>query len=340
MAAKITELRSRAIETARHPRTRKIAIWLVAIVAAFGIIAGLVAPPLLRGKLASELSTKLHRQVSIEQIRINPFAMSVTVRGFLMKERQGSATAFSFDELYANLELASLFRWGPVLKEIRLVKPYVNVVRNEDRTYNFTDLIDEFTKGPPGPKGPPAPTPRFALNNIQVLDGKIDFDDRPEQTKHAITSIKIGVPFISSIPSQVEIKVQPAFYALVNGAPFQIDGETKPFKESRDSTIHLDIDKLQIPKYVEYSPVDLNFKSNASITYCYWLKRPCAGESSRRSRWASRCTMPTVPATASWTPATAGNRIESSPPITAGTSPPAATSAVFARTAARVATRS
>ena len=260
MAAKITELRSRAIETARQPRTRKIAIWLVAIVAAFGIIAGLVAPPLLRGKLASELSTKLHRQVSIEQIRINPFAMSVTVRGFLMKERQGSATVFSFDELYANLELASLFRWGPVFKEIRLVKPYVNVVRNEDRTYNFTDLIDEFTKGPPEPKGPPAPTPRFALNNIQVLDGKIDFDDRPEQTKHAITSIKIGVPFISSIPSQVEIKVQPAFYALVNGSPFQIDGETKPFKESRDSTIHLDIDKLQIPKYVEYSPVDLNFK--------------------------------------------------------------------------------
>ncbi|HEX2261474.1 MAG TPA: DUF748 domain-containing protein, partial [Candidatus Binatia bacterium] len=30
--------------------------------------------------------------------------------------------------------------------------------------------------------------------------------------------------------------------------------------DSRDSTIHLDIDKLQIPKYVEYSPVELNFK--------------------------------------------------------------------------------
>lgn len=260
MASKITELRGRATEIVHHPRTRKIAIWLVAIVVAFGILAGLVAPPLLRGKIASELSKKLHREVSIEQIRINPFAMSVTVRGFLMKERQGSATAASFDELYANLELTSLFRLGPILKEIRLVKPYVNVVRNENRTYNFTDLIEEFTKESPGPKGPPAPTPRFALNNIQVLDGKIDFDDRPEQTKHAITSIKIGVPFISSIPSQVEIKVQPAFYALVNGAPFQIDGEAKPFKDTRESTIHIDIDKLQIPKYVEYSPVELNFK--------------------------------------------------------------------------------
>ena len=259
MAAKITALRGRATEIARHPRTRKIAIWLVAIFAFFVILA-LAAPPLLKNKIAAELSTKLHRPISIEQIRFNPFTMSLTVRGFLMKERQGSATAVSFDELYANLELRSLFRWAPVLKEIRLVKPYFNVVRNEDRTYNFTDLIDEFSKGPPEPKGPPASTPRFALNNIQVLDGKIDFDDRPEQTKHSITAIKIGVPFISSIPSQVDIKVQPEFYALVNGAPFRIDGETKPFKDSRESTIHLNIDKLQIPKYVEYSPVELNFK--------------------------------------------------------------------------------
>jgi Domain of Unknown Function (DUF748) len=253
MALKITELRGRATGIARHPRTRKIAIWLAGIFA-FIVILALVAPPLLRNKIAAELSTKLHRPISIEQIRVNPLTMSLTVRGFLMKERQGSGTALSFEEFYVNLELRSLFRWAPVLKQIRLVKPYVNLVRNQDRTYNFTDLIEEFTKGPPGP------TPRFSLNNIEVVDGRIDFDDRPEQTKHSITSIKIGVPFISSIPSQVEIKVQPAFYALVNGAPFQIDGETKPFTDSRESNIHIDIDKLQIPKYVEYSPVEPNFK--------------------------------------------------------------------------------
>ena len=242
MANSTQTIRARATALARAPRTRKIAIWVISIVVAIGILGALVAPYLLRGVLADQLTAKLHRQVSIQQIRINPFAMSVTVRGFLMKERQGSATAVSFDELYANLELQSLFRWGPVLNQIRLVKPYVNLIRNEDRTYNFTDLIDEFTKGPPGP------TPRFALNNIQVLDGKIDFDDRPEQTKHTISAIKIGVPFVSSIPSHVEINVQPAFYALVNDAPVQIDGETKPFKDSRESTIHLDIDNLQIPK--------------------------------------------------------------------------------------------
>jgi uncharacterized protein involved in outer membrane biogenesis len=253
MAPTITELRERATKVARHPRTKKIAIWFVSVVAAIGVIGALVAPLLLRRILASQLTTKLHREVSIEQIRINPYTMSATIHGFLMKERQSQTSALSFDELYVNLELESLFRWGPVLKEIRLVKPYINLVRNENRAYNFQDLIDEFMAGPSGP------TPRFALNNIEIVDGKIDFDDRPEQTKHTISSIRIGVPFISSLPSYTKIKVQPAFSALVNGAPLVIGGETEPFAESRESTIRLVIEKLQIPKYLEYSPLALNF---------------------------------------------------------------------------------
>lgn len=254
MALDRNELRNRASHLARHPRTRKIAIWLVSVIMAVGVLGALIAPPLLRSILATRLTEQLHREVSIRQIRINPYAMTVTVRGFLMKERQSSATAVSFEELHVNLQLQSLFRLAPVVKELRLVKPYVNLVRNEDRTYNYQDLMKPSA---PGPAGPP---PRFALNNIEIIDGQIDFDDRPEQSQHKITAIRIGVPFISSLPSQADIKVQPAFSAVVNGAPLAINGETKPFKDSQESTIHLNLDKLQIAKYLEYSPVELNFK--------------------------------------------------------------------------------
>lgn len=256
MAAKAEELRKRATQLARHPRTRKLAIWFVSIVAAIGVFGALVAPPLLRNKLAADLSRKLHREVSIEQIRINPYALSATIRGFMIKERQGSATAVSFGEIYVNLELISLFHRGLVLKEIRLVKPYVSLVRNEDESYNFTDLIGELTKGPPRPSGPP---PRFSLSNIEIIDGKIDFDDRPQGVRHAVSSIQIGVPFVSSIPYHADIKVEPAFSALVNGAPLAFGGQSKPFAESRESTLQLNITQLQIPKYIDYSPVALNF---------------------------------------------------------------------------------
>ena len=149
MAAISEGLGKRAKQVLRHPRTRKLAIWAVSIVAGFGVLGALVAPPLLRNKLAADLTRTLHREVSIEQVRINPYALSVTVRGFLVKEPQSTAPAVSFDELYANLQLSSLFHRGAVLKEIRLVKPYVSLIRNEDLTYNFMDLIEEFTKGPP-----------------------------------------------------------------------------------------------------------------------------------------------------------------------------------------------
>src|SRR5262245_7965855 len=131
MGLDVTQFRDGAIHVAQHPRTRKIAIWIAGIFIAIVILLGLVAPPLLRGKLASELSNKLHRPVSIEQIKFNPFTMTATVRGFLMKERQSETPAVSFDELLVNLQLSSIFRLGPVIRELRLTKPYVNLVRNE-----------------------------------------------------------------------------------------------------------------------------------------------------------------------------------------------------------------
>ncbi|HMA79697.1 MAG TPA: DUF748 domain-containing protein [Candidatus Binatia bacterium] len=253
MALNVTELRNRGIAIARHRRTRKIAIWAVSVFVAFGILLGLVAPPLIRGKVAAMLSDKLHRQVSIEQIRINPYAMTVTIRGFLMKQRDSQAPALSFNELFVNLQSQSIFRLAPVIAELRLVKPYLSVVRNENGKYNFQDLIDEFTSGPSGP------TPKFALNNIELIDGKIDFDDRPKKTKHTVTQLKIGVPFLSSLPSYLDIKVKPEFSAVVDGAPFHLGGFTMPFTDSRESNLAINIDKLEIARYLEYSPLTLNF---------------------------------------------------------------------------------
>ncbi len=255
MAPDVKHIQDRALALARHPRTRKFGLWAISVVIGIGILLGLVAPPLLRGKIAAEVGKKLHREVAIEQIKINPYAMTVAVRGFVMKERQSEATVLSFDELFVNLDMRSLFRFAPVIEELRLAKPYFNIVRRDDRKYNFQDLIDEFMSGPSGP------TPRFAVNNIEIVDGKIDFDDRPEQTKHTITALKIGIPFISSLPTYAEIKVKPELSAVVNGAPFHLAGDsTTPFKDTLESTLGIDIDKLEIAKYLEYSPVALNFK--------------------------------------------------------------------------------
>jgi uncharacterized protein involved in outer membrane biogenesis len=243
-------------EFAKSPRARRIGWWILGVIVAIGVIGFLVVPPIAKHYLVATLSQELKREVTIESLRFNPYTLAVTVRGFVMKDRTGPEPALTFEELYVNASLGSVFRLAPVLDQIRLVKPHLRVVRNDDRTYNFQDLIDEALNKPKT-EGPP---PRLALYNIEVADGRIDFDDRPERNQHSVTEIHVGIPFISTIPGHAEINVQPLLAAKVNGAPFQLTGETKPFHDTHQTALKIDLDALQLPKYFDYSPVPLKFK--------------------------------------------------------------------------------
>jgi uncharacterized protein involved in outer membrane biogenesis len=241
-------------------RVRRTVFVLAGVVAAFAVLGFLVAPPIVRSQLEKRLAETLHRPVSIERVRISPFTLAASVEQLRVGEREGDATALSFEALDVDVAYQSLIRLAPVVQQLRITRPYLRVVRNDDRRYNFQDLLDEFSAPPAQPPPPDKPPPQFALFNIELIDGRIDFDDRPEKTVHAVTEIGIGVPFVSSIPSQVDIRVQPRLSAKVNGAPFELTGETKPFKDTHETTLRLELDGLSIAKYLEYSPVPLRLR--------------------------------------------------------------------------------
>src|SRR5258706_5046723 len=100
--ATLRNLPGHAIAFSRTTRARKILWWIFGIVVAIGVLGALVAPPLVRFKLEQELAKVLHRKVTIETLRINPYALSVTVRGLRINERDGDAAALSAEEIYAN----------------------------------------------------------------------------------------------------------------------------------------------------------------------------------------------------------------------------------------------
>ena len=219
----------------------------------FGFLA---LPSILKSVLSKTLSETLHRKAEVREIRINPFALSIAVRGLTIAERDAPGTWVSAEEVFANLQLASVIRGGPVLSEIRLSKPFVNIARRPDGSYNFTDLIDEFTKKPAVESKPL----RYSFNNIQIVGGSIDFDDGPKKTHHAIRGIRIAVPFISNLRYYVDRYVEPAFAAVVNGKEVSLKGRSKPFSESRESTFDINITDLDIPHYLEYVPVQREYE--------------------------------------------------------------------------------
>jgi len=157
-------------------------IWLALAWAGF-----LVLPHFLRPVAERKLARLLHRPVTLRRLSLNPFALSATLEGLDVKEKGGAGPFFSFERLYVNLEAVSLLKGGPVIRAVTLTKPSFALVRNENGTYNFQDLLDEASK----PKPPGEKPLRFSLNNIRVEGGSADFDDRPKQTKHTVRALRL-----------------------------------------------------------------------------------------------------------------------------------------------------
>ena len=241
---------------AGKPFLRRFVLWPAVALAVYAIVGFLVLPPIVKSVLAKRLSEKLHRPVAIRAIRINPFDLSVRVEGFSMEDRAGAGPFVAFEELYLNLQAASLLRRGPVLREILLRSPSVTVVRNEDSSYNFSDLLAEFASQP-SEGGAPL---RYSLNNILIVGGSVDFDDRPKRTRHTVRDLSIAIPFLSNLPYAVDIFVQPSLEANINGTAWALQGVTKPYSASRETTVDLNARSFGIPHYLEYLPVRRKFR--------------------------------------------------------------------------------
>ena len=233
--------------------------WAVGIIAGFAVIGFLILPLILRPVLEDKLSAALDRKVAIGRLQINPFALSATLSDVSIGERGEGPPLLKLAALYINAEAASLFRLAPVVDALKLTQPMLHLVRNEDKSYNFSDLLDRALAGPST-----AP-PRFSVSNIEIVDGEVDFDDRPERRQHKVTQIRLGVPFISSLPSQAEIRVEPNFAAQVNGRPVAITGETRPFKDTHETVLHVDLGDLPLPAYIEYVPVAIPVKVQSGV---------------------------------------------------------------------------
>jgi hypothetical protein len=240
-----------ALKLFNHPPARRLLKWLAGIVIVIGILGFFAAPPLLKSLLIKELSAQLQRPVTIDAIEINPFALTARVNGVSVREAGGKET-LGFDELFVNMSSLSMAQAAPVVDEIRLVGLRIAVARLADGKYDISDLLDEWLK-----PAPPSPTPRFSINNIQLLGASLLFDDQPVNKVHRISEINLRLPFISSMAYKADVSVTPHFSARFGDSPILLEGSSKPFTESRESELRITIDNFDLATLQPYLPAAL-----------------------------------------------------------------------------------
>ncbi|MFL5294038.1 MAG: DUF748 domain-containing protein [Myxococcales bacterium] len=159
-------------------RPPRWAIVVVGLVGLYAISGFLVLPAIVRSQMEKRLPAVLHRAVTVREVRFNPFAISMTIRGFSVKERDGS-TLLGFEELYVDVALLRHLRGGVHLEEVRVVRPEVRVAVLKGGKLNFSDLLENGEREQPAEPKPAEGKPTiFEIAHFSLDRGAIAFADR------------------------------------------------------------------------------------------------------------------------------------------------------------------
>jgi uncharacterized protein involved in outer membrane biogenesis len=244
-----------------RPAVRKTFIGLVVAAVLFGLLGAFAAPHLVRSLAEKHGSEFLGRALTLQEVSINPYTLELTVSGLKMLEANGKDEAVTLDSVTVDVEWASLFKGAPVVRAVQVERPWLRIVRlDEEGRFNFSDVLQRILDQPPSEE--PA---RFSINNIVLRDGRVDIDDQPFARKHAISDIQIGLPFVSNLPSDVELFVEPSIAARINDAPFSMKGRVRPFIDEREATMKIEFNALNLARFDEYSPVPLGFRISSGL---------------------------------------------------------------------------
>ena len=240
-----------AITSSRTARKWTVGVLLALV--AFGLLGFFAAPPLIRSVGQTQLSKQLGRPVHIGRIALNPYTLNFEADRVRIAEPDGKTDFIAVERLIVRPSWLSLFRGAPLVRQLKIDSPHFHIVRTAPQRFNFSDLVDKFSK-PSAPGGKPT---LFSVSNIEIENGSVDFDDRVLDARHQIDQIAIGVPFIATLPADTDIFVQPRLHARVDGSALNVEGKTKPFATSRESDIAVRLDRLDLPKLLSYAPTRL-----------------------------------------------------------------------------------
>ena len=158
------------------PGHKKLAVWIVVVFLFYTALGFFILPPIVRVVAAKQLSKHLDRQVTIRTIRLNPFMLSGSIRGFLIKDKDGTSLV-SWDEVHFNFQLASLFTHAWVFNEVSLSQPFLNVRVNQDYTLNFSEIISRLWPTIRAKPTQAGKSRSWRISRLTLTGGKVSFTD-------------------------------------------------------------------------------------------------------------------------------------------------------------------
>ena len=221
---------------------RKVGLVLGILIAVI-VIAGLVFWGTFdinqyRGRIQSELETRLGRQVSLGQMHLSLFPPSFQVENVAIADDPAFADPKPFvqaDQLSVSVQLAPLFHQDVEINSIELKRPRVELVKNRQGGWNFSTM---GSKNAPSHPQSSSSGNSFSLAELAITDGQVAITDMEAKQPRAVydhidltlKDFAPNKPFSMELaanlpgPGNQKVKLQG------NGGPIaQSDPEATPF---------------------------------------------------------------------------------------------------------------
>ncbi|MGH8149921.1 MAG: DUF748 domain-containing protein [Steroidobacteraceae bacterium] len=168
------------MESALHSRWVRRGIYaavVAAVVVGLYAIAGfVVVPRVLRSELTTFVFTHYHRQLTLDDVRFNPFTLTLDT-GAISFPDTDAAPMLSVAGLHVELQLASLWRRGASFGEIILDRPFARIVIRRDGSVNLADLEKPFAQAPRPKLSTPSAPMRLFIDQFAVVQGRTIYED-------------------------------------------------------------------------------------------------------------------------------------------------------------------
>jgi len=241
-------------------RVQKTGLCIALLFLLYTITGFLILPSIVKSTLVTKISEKLHRKVTIKKVLINPFALTLEIEGLDIRAKDSSSETFaSFNKLYTNLDISSVFHGFPILEEVSLDDPYLKIVRMDKNRFNFSDLLPDKEVNTEEKKKNESQPPKFSIHDIRVRNGKVEIVDAVLGKEHSIANVDITVPVIENLGNKGGTRVEPNLTAKVNGSPFDINGYLEFLADPESGKANIAIRNFDVSHYAAYLPKELNF---------------------------------------------------------------------------------
>lgn len=183
---------------------RRVRFWLLIAVLVYTLAGFFLAPWMIK-RTAEESVKELGRTLSIGQVKVNPFVLSLQLLDTEFRDTDGTLL-MAFDDHFVNLQLSSLFRWAWTFREIRVVNGYLQYERfglGDNRIFRLIGSLPKPEEPPPA-ETEEAGMARVIVQHFHTIDGRFEIVDHLEAGEFRVEfgPINSDLRNLSTLPDQ------------------------------------------------------------------------------------------------------------------------------------------